>query len=288
MSLPSSMNERNVSPKIAMKPTLHVLHTPSRDNSLSEKQLPVPPAVHDVPVPLTLAPDKRGRGRPPKSKLAMIGKHTTMSLKTQQDTALHETPESSQRRNDVLSANHYTCPTCAQTIVKATANKEGQESLFCEGNCNTWYHHLCAGVSTLQYEALSSSEEPFLCPTRTSDNHQQSIFELQSCGKSLLVDVHELKAIIATLQKSNMKQNPNLNPKESVLEDRTTSELYSGATGRSRKDKGKTREQEVKQDHKQNTRNNIPTCSKQRAGVPQHQHSSVASNETPVLPHIPL
>ena len=29
-----------------------------------------------------------------------------------------------------------------------------------------------------------------------------------------------------------------------------------------------------------NTCNNIPGCSKQRAGVPQHQHSSVASNET--------
>ena len=90
----------------------------------------------------------------------------------------------------------------------------------------------------LCYEALSSSEEPFLFPTCTGDKHQQSIFELQSSVKSLLEEVRELKAIIATLQKSNMKKNPNLNPKESVREDPTTSEQWSVATGRSRKDKG--------------------------------------------------
>ena len=182
----------------------------------------------------------------------------------------------------MLSADHYTCRTCAQTIVEVTDNREGQEALFCEGNYNTWYHRWCAGVSTLRYEALSSSEEPFLCPTCTGDKHQQSIFELQSSVKSLLHEVRELKAIIATLQKSNtsMKKNPNLNPKQSVPEDPTTSEHWSVATGRSHKDKGKTRKKEVKQDHMRNTRNNIPGCSKQRAGVPQHQHSSVASNET--------
>ena len=77
-----------------------------------------------------------------------------------------------------------------------------------------------------------------------------------------------------------MEKYPNLNPKESVPEDPTTSEQWSVATGRSRKDKCKIREKEVKQDHIRNTRNSIPGCSKQRAGVPQNQHSSVASNET--------
>ena len=285
MSLSSSVNEGKVSPKITIKPPLPVLPTPSRDNSRCENHLPVPPAV-----PPTLAPDKRGRGRQPKSKLVTTGKHTTTSLKTQQDATLYVTSESSQRRTDVLSADHYTCPTCAQTIVEANDDREGQEALFCEGNCNTWYHRWCAGVSTLRYEALSSSEEPFLCPTCTSDKHQQSIFELQSSVKSLLEEVCKLKVIIATLQKSNMEKHPNLNPKESVTEDPTTSEQWSLATGRSYKDKCKIRGKKVKQDHIRNTRNfNIPGCSKQRTGVPQSQHSSVASNKTTAsAPHSSL
>ena len=151
MSLSSSVNERNVSPKITIKPPPPVLPTPSRDNSRCENHLPVPPAVHDVRVPPMLVPDKRGRGRPPKSKLATTGKHTTTSLKIQRDATLYVTSNSSQRRTDVLSADHYTCPTCVQTIVEATDNREGQEALFCEGNCNTWYHRWCAGVSMLRY-----------------------------------------------------------------------------------------------------------------------------------------
>ncbi len=173
-----------------------------------------------------------------RNKLAMAGKQTAPSSEAQQNAILPETPESS--RTDPRSPDHHTCPTCTQTIVEATDDAEGQEALICEGNCNAWYHRWCAGVSTLRYESLSSSEEPFLCPSCTADRHQQSILELQSNVKSLSDEVRELKAIIATLQKSNMDKNSNPTPNSIVPgpEGRTASEQWSVVTGRSRKGKG--------------------------------------------------
>ena len=58
-----------------------------------------------------------------------------------------------------------TCPVCALVIVETTDDMESQEVLLCEGSCNHWYHRWCAGVTKARYEALSSSEDPFFCPS---------------------------------------------------------------------------------------------------------------------------
>ena len=38
----------------------------------------------------------------------------------------------------------------------------GEESIFCEGNCQAWLHRKCAGLSSAAFAAISSSY-PFTC-----------------------------------------------------------------------------------------------------------------------------
>ncbi len=85
-----------------------------------------------------------------------VGMTSTVAEVTQEVTTQEELTHGV--RTIAWSADYYTCPTCTQTIVEATNDREGQEALLCEGNCNTWYHRWCAGVPTLRYETLSSSE----------------------------------------------------------------------------------------------------------------------------------
>ena len=106
-----------------------------------------------------------------------------------------------------------TCPMCALVIVETTDDMEGQEALLCEGSCNHWYHRWCAGVTKARYEALSSSEDPFFCPSCSATRQQKSIVALQASLRSLSDEVRELKALVVTLQKK----------------ERPTSELCPGA-----------------------------------------------------------
>ncbi|MDD9818427.1 MAG: hypothetical protein OXU61_09900, partial [Gammaproteobacteria bacterium] len=94
------------------------------------------------------------------------------------------------------------CPTCSNVIKDATSECEGQEALFCEGTCHCWYHRWCVGVSSVRFQPLSESSEPFLCPACTSQQQQKTIQELQSCVQALTGEILELKAAVCGLQKT--------------------------------------------------------------------------------------
>ena len=111
-------------------------------------------------------------------------------------------------RVSVQRSSQYTCPICAQPIVEETDSIQGQEAILCEGTCNSWYHRWCAGVTTLRYEALSHSEDPFHCPTCVFELQQQSISELQSSVRALTVELHNLRAVLAALQEPKEENNP--------------------------------------------------------------------------------
>ena len=37
------------------------------------------------------------------------------------------------------------------------------QALFCEGNCERWFHRYCSGVTVNHFETLSSTSQPFHC-----------------------------------------------------------------------------------------------------------------------------
>ena len=80
---------------------------------------------------------------------------------------------------------------------------EGQAAIFCEGDCQCWYHSWCAGVSRQRYQSLAESTEPFLCPACTSQQQQRTIQELQGNVQALASEMLELKTMVAALQKAS-------------------------------------------------------------------------------------
>ena len=122
-----------------------------------------------------------------------------------------------------------TCTMCALVIVETTDDMEGQEALLCEGSFNHWYHRWCAGVTKARYEALSSSEDLFFCPSCSATRQQKSIVELQVSLRSLSDEVRELKALVATLQK---KERPSSEPCPGAQTVGAASAQWSTAVGR--------------------------------------------------------
>ena len=95
------------------------------------------------------------------------------------------------------------CPICALPIEDASETNEGQAALFCEGDCQCWYHSWCAGVSQQRYQSLDESTEPFLCPACTSQQQQRTIQELQGNVQALASEMLALKTMVAALQKAS-------------------------------------------------------------------------------------
>ena len=150
-----------------------------------KKKLQPPAHVLPTPVKTSLEP-KMATGMPPKRNK-------------------QATPACSQRESQNTEGAEacHTCPICTQPIVESSDTEDGEEALLCEGTCNCWLHRWCGGVTKSRYEALSSTEQPFYCPSCTACRQEQVILELQSMVTALADEVRGLKATVAGLQLSN-------------------------------------------------------------------------------------
>ena len=52
-----------------------------------------------------------------------------------------------------------TCPICEDSIADPSNKSDGDNSVFCEGSCNTWFHCRCAGLSTQAFKKLTISND---------------------------------------------------------------------------------------------------------------------------------
>lgn len=109
------------------------------------------------------------------------------------------------------------CPICSDSIVETTTDVEGQEAILCEGNCSSWYHRWCAGVTALRYEELSDSDKPFHCPTCTAMEQQQTILELHRTVTSLQEEVKKMQIAINALQEKDAANTLSLSDDVSEL-----------------------------------------------------------------------
>ena len=73
-------------------------------------------------------------------------------------------------------------PICQDSIVDGDA---GQDSIYCEGNCNTWLHRRCAGLSRNSMALASMLEDLFFFLTVDSTHSSRKLQFLKITVASL-------------------------------------------------------------------------------------------------------
>ena len=101
------------------------------------------------------------------------------------------TQSTSEPQPAVVSERHV-CPICATPIVDEGQDGCSQDALFCEGECQCWLHRWFAGVTRERYAVLSSTEDPFLCPSCTTARQQAAIASQQE-------DIARLREYVSSL-----------------------------------------------------------------------------------------
>ena len=76
-------------------------------------------------------------------------------------------PEAS-GQNDAVEENQdgepATCAVCDEIITEPTDDEPGDEAVYCEGKCESWFHRKCVGLSRTAYTLASEPESPpFYC-----------------------------------------------------------------------------------------------------------------------------
>ena len=80
------------------------------------------------------------------------------------------------------------CGVCVQAI-----NDGKDEALFCEGDCSSWYHRYCAGVSVVNFQTLCASPKPFFCSECSTLRYNTELADLKCTISSLKDEVAQLK-----------------------------------------------------------------------------------------------
>ena len=113
---------------------------------------------------------------------------------------MHNTPPSNAVEKKTKSATNIedvqndseVCLVCNRVIVEPSETTEGQEAVFCEGNCQGWLHRACAGLTRPAFDNLSESM-PYLCSHCTFTKQYNEICELKETVKLLASKVAKLE-----------------------------------------------------------------------------------------------
>ena len=63
------------------------------------------------------------------------------------------------RRADKKNKGGDVCPVCDETIKEPDDDgNNGQDAVFCEGECQVWLHRTCAGLTAQAFSALCISQ----------------------------------------------------------------------------------------------------------------------------------
>ena len=87
----------------------------------------------------------------------------------------------------------FICPICQDIIIDATNKKDGHDSIFCDGHCQTWLHRTCASLSKPAFDLACKSNNPFFCPNCRLDVQDKEILSLKSTINNLATELASLK-----------------------------------------------------------------------------------------------
>ena len=66
------------------------------------------------------------------------------------------------------------CSICDKEVVDTTDEEDGDDAVFCEGECQSWLHRNCACLPKSEFERLKK-EDPFYCPRCSSHVQMKAI-----------------------------------------------------------------------------------------------------------------
>ena len=76
--------------------------------------------------------------------------------------------------------NVFSCSICDERIKEPSGKAQGEDSIFCDGQCKAWLHRRCAGLSIARFQAVSDSIDPFYCPACRLQSNETEIASLKA------------------------------------------------------------------------------------------------------------
>ena len=87
------------------------------------------------------------------------------------------------------SSSKHICPICEDMIEDQSSSNKGHDSVLCDGLCNTWLHHGCAGLSKLAFEQVAASSKSFYCSHCSLSQQKKEIAALKAMVERLSSDL---------------------------------------------------------------------------------------------------
>ena len=154
---------------------------------------------------------------------------------------------SSSRSSSANNKGHiHLCKICDDAIVEPDSKKKGDDSIFCNGECNGWIHRRCAGLSKAKFAAYTTSDESvkFYCPTcrvgrleASMKAVQQELHELSLSSRSMTAEVNTLKRLPFGNISSSTSNRRSLPVATATTDSSPEFRLRSSIAGRSKNDR---------------------------------------------------
>ena len=107
------------------------------------------------------------------------------------------------------------CLVCDEPILEPGEHCEGDEAVFCEGNCQGWLHRKCAGLTRPAFDTLGEQDQ-YLCSYCMMVSQSKEISNLTDTIKNLHTAITSLTESITSLQSSVTKQSQSTAHKEAT------------------------------------------------------------------------
>lgn len=157
----------------------------------------------------------------------------------------------------------FRCPICDLIIKDAEGKKQGEDSVECDGNCATWLHRKCAGLSKEAFKSVCESDKPFYCPQCRLDKQELEIMSL----RDLVSKLSSKLSLVCNELDSLKNSSPSSNGVHSENNNESYSSVVSGSKSPSSKYETQTSANTPDRSSKSNNNqlgHSIPTSTSER------------------------
>ena len=71
--------------------------------------------------------------------------------------------KSTKHEKSTNCAKETKCAICLKKIIERSDNADGEDLIFCKGDCQRWLHRSCAGLPDPAFDLIHNSTEKFYC-----------------------------------------------------------------------------------------------------------------------------
>lgn len=89
------------------------------------------------------------------------------------------------------------CAVCCKKIVEQSTHNSGEEAVFCEGQCKSWLHRQCAGLTVPIFASITNMDAstPFLCIYCAFLKQSGDLAELKSSITKLTQELADIRRL---------------------------------------------------------------------------------------------